>query len=187
VAHELSIPINKIGPELDTLSQLLVCHNARYPQMQMQDLYKLLHQAALGSEHAVHDEQAARDWLERELAEMGAGSDDPLLDPITVDGQILRVHLRPYLKAGKNPEILLQAFIQTANEWRGTLDTLKEHAAAVLELAHSESFQFSSLKFMDFFAKMESQDFPACHHSEIYKRLYRPAYRVVNRQYLEEI
>ena len=37
-----------------------------------------------------------------------------------------------------------------------------------------------------FYAKMEAQDLPAVHHSEVYKRLYRPAYRVIARQYMEE-
>jgi len=100
--------------------RILENHFLRYPQMQIADLYKLLHQAALGSEHAVRDERVARDWLEDELVEMGDGPDDPLMDPLTPDGQILRVHLRPYRRAGKKSEMLLKAFIQTANEWRST-------------------------------------------------------------------
>jgi len=171
---------------LDTLSKILTRHLARTPAMQVQDVYKLLHQAALGSEHAVRDEQAARDWLERELAEMGAGPDDPLLDPLSPDGQILRVHLRPHIAAGKDPEILLQAFIRTANEWRGSLETLKEYAVAAVKLADEGFLLFSGEAMRSFFATMEAQGFPAVHHSELYTRLYRPAYRVVARQFLEE-
>ena len=165
---------------------MIKAHLLRYPQMQMADLYKLLHQAALGSEHAVRDEQAARDWLERELAEMGDGPDDPLMDPLPPDGQILRVHLRPYLRAGKNPETLLRAFIQTANEWRGSPEKLKEYGAAAARLAQAGTGSIRQEEIEAFFAKMEEQDFPAVHHSEIYERLYRPAYRVVAKRFLEE-
>jgi hypothetical protein len=163
--------------------------------MQAADLYKLLHQAALGSEHAVRDEQVARDWLEHELAGMGDGPDDPLMDPLSPDGQILRVHLRPYLRAEKDPEILLQAFIRTANEWRGsppragtgtTTEKLKEYGAAARRLAQAGSGSIRREEIEAFFAKMEEQGFPAVHHSEVYKRLYRPAYRVIARQFLEE-
>ncbi|MCX6033770.1 MAG: hypothetical protein NTV38_02150 [Chloroflexi bacterium] len=184
--------------------RILENHLLRYPQMQIADLYKLLHQAALGSEHAVRDEQAARDWLESELVEMGDGPDDPLIDPLSPDGQILRVHLRPYYQAGKKSEMLLQAFIQTANEWRSTpprapsgdrdylavtgttTEKLKEYFREARQLADEGLMPFSGETVRLFFTKMEEQDFPALHHSKFYKCLYRPAYRVVAKQFLEE-
>jgi hypothetical protein len=168
------------------IHQILAAHLARYPQIQMADLYKLLHQAALGSEHAVSVEQEARKWLDRELAEMEAGSDDPLLDPISPDRQILRVHLRPYIHAGKDPEILLCAFIRTANEWHGSLKKLRDYGTTAMQMMKQFAGQFSPEEIETYFEKMESQGFPAMHHSEVYKRLYRPAYRVVARQYLED-
>ena len=153
--------------ELKTLNQILTSHFIRTPAMQVQDVYKLLHQSALGSEHAVRDEQAARDWLERELDGMGDGPEDPLLDPISPDGQILRLHLRPYLRAGKDPEALLRAFIRSATEWRGSPDKLKAYGAGVRRLAQAGTGSIRPAEFEAFFAKMEEQDFPAVHHSEI--------------------
>jgi hypothetical protein len=175
-----------MGVEVDYQQSLLTSHLARYPSMQVQDLYKLLHQAALGSEHAVRDERAARGWLERELAEMGAGPDDPLLDPISPDGQIVRIHLRPYVQAGKDPEALLKAFIRTANEWKGTPGLLKEYASAAAGMMQSIASQFLVEEIESFFATMEAQGFPAVHHSGVFASLYRPAYRVIARQFLEE-
>jgi len=35
--------------------QILTDHLARYPLMRVEDIYKLVHQASLGSEHAVSD------------------------------------------------------------------------------------------------------------------------------------
>jgi hypothetical protein len=168
------------------LQGILQDHAARYPAMQVQDLYKLLHQAAMGSEHAVHDEQAAHEWLVREMAEMGSGPDEPLLDPLFADGQFLRIHLRSYLRAGKNPEKLLQAFIHTANDWHGSTENLKEYAAAAAQQAQAGIGSIRREEIEAFFVKMEAQGFPAVHHSEVYLRLYRPAYRVVARQFLEE-
>ena len=77
------------------MNKILQDHLARYPKMQARDVYKLLHQAAMGSEHAVTDIASARAWLERELAEIGPGPAEPLVDPISPDGQIARIHLRP--------------------------------------------------------------------------------------------
>jgi hypothetical protein len=170
-----------------SMDKILRDHLRRYPLMQAADLYKLLHQAALGSEHAVHDEQAARDWLEHELAEMGEGPNEPLLDPISPDGQILRVHLHPYLRAGKDVETLLRAFVRTASEWSGSPEKLKEYGAAAARLAQMGTGSIRREEIEAFFSKMEQQGFPAVHHSTKYERLYRPAYRVVARQFLEDI
>jgi hypothetical protein len=175
----------KLDFDLETLKNILICHLTRTPAMQVQDVYKLLHQAGLGSEHAAHDEQAARDWLEREITEMGVGPDDPLMDPVSPDGCIMRVHLRPYIATGEDPQVLLKAFIRTTNEWRGSKKTLKTYGQSACQFADEGLLPFSGKSLQSIFAEMEEQQFPAVHHSEVYKRLYRPAYRVVARLYLE--
>ncbi len=165
---------------------IVVSHFTRTPSMQVQDVYKLLHQAAMGSEHAISDEQAAREWLEQEMKEMGDGPDDPLLDPISPDGQILRVHLRSFLSAGKNPQALLKAFIRTGNEWHGSLGKLEDYGNTVIQLAWSGAISIPPGETECFLSKMQADGYPAVHHSSDYQRLYRPAYRVVARQFLED-
>ena len=98
------------------IEKVLQDHISRYPALQIQDLYKLLHQAAMGSEHAVSDRGSVERWMTRELLEMGTGTAEPLIDPISDNGEIVRVHLRPYMSAGQDPVKLLDAFIRTANE-----------------------------------------------------------------------
>lgn len=171
--------------EVASLQHVLTSHFLRMPAMQVQDVYKLLHQAALGSEHAVQDEQQASNRLEQELAEMGLGPEDPLIDPLPPDGNILRVHLRPFRQAGGEAGELLRAFIRTANEWHGSVDTLKEFGAQAVEMTRAGSAPVNSEEIRIFFGMMEEQGFPAVHHSAVYQRLYSPAYRVVARQYLE--
>ena len=100
--------------------RLLRRHLARYPEMQLPDFYKLVHQASMGSEHAVTDERRARSCLEQELARIGEGPEEPMLDPIRPDGAVLRVHLRPYLASGADPDRLLEAFVRTAGEVAGS-------------------------------------------------------------------
>ena len=121
------------------MGSLLDSHFYRYPLMQVQDLYKLLHQAALGSEHAVLDETGAQKWLESELATMGDGPDEPLLDPISPDGSIARLHLRPCLVAGVDPQAILAAFLGTARAWHGSLETLRDYGRLAVLFAEQET------------------------------------------------
>jgi hypothetical protein len=175
------------GDYLENLGKILARHFAHTPAMQLQDLYKLLHQAALGSTHAVRDERVARDSLERELACMGAGPVDPLIDTISPEGEILRIHLRPFMKLGKDPKKLLQAFVQTANHWQGSHERLKEYGLKAAQLAKVGSIPMQVEAVQSYFENMQAQGYPAMHHSETYQHLYHPAYRVVAKQYLEEI
>jgi hypothetical protein len=156
----------------------------RYPHWQIEDLYKLLHQAALGSEHAVQDEVGVREWMRRELIEMGTGPADPEIDPISHNGRIARVHLRPYVAAGKDLQQLLLAFIQTANAFKGSVDTLSSYWQQAEDLAVAGQLPFKPEDLQILFNKMKAQGFPAMHHSAAYESQYHPAYRVVCIDYL---
>lgn len=153
---------------------ILVSHFARYPVMQLADLYKLIHQAAMGSEHAIRAEDSAREWLTRELAEMGTGPAEPLTDLLSAQTGIVRVHVRPYLASGGDLGRLLEAFIRTANEFQGDSQTLEQYWRIATGLG-----RFPVAEMDAFLLARRAQGYPAVHHSPEYRHLYRPAYRVV--------
>ena len=142
--------------------------------MQIQDVYKLLHQAAMGSEHAISDPESARGWFSSELAGIGDGPPEPMIDPISADGGIVRIHLRPFIEAGHDPDLLLEAFIRTAGEYRGNVRLLEGYWQTAVALD-----KFPAIKMDDFIRTMKARNYSAVHHSTEYGKLYRPAYRVV--------
>jgi hypothetical protein len=111
----------------------------------------------------------------RELSEMGDGVPDPLIDPISHNGEIVRVHLRPYVAAGHDPLLLLDAFIRTANEHHGNFQVLEQYWQDAVAMDH-----FPASELNEFFQDLKNKTFPAVHHSAEYERLYQPAYRVVS-------
>jgi len=147
--------------------------------MQIQDVYKLMYQAAMGSGHAVPDSEFVWAWLDRELREMGAGPDEPLLDPISENGEIVRVHLRPYLASGGSVDKLLEAFVHTANDFVGKIDTLETN----WDNAIRNGF-WPAPVMEEFITAMKAQGYPAVHHSDHFRKSYKPAYRVVLQKYL---
>ncbi len=156
---------------------ILRSHLTRYPAMQIQDVYKLIHQAALGSEHAAPDPESARKWIEREIADMGDGQNEPLVDPISPDGEIVRVHLRPYVLRGGSIAELVEAFIRTANEYRGEITLLESYWAAAVGLGH-----FPAAEMDEFIQPLKAENYPAVHHSAEYRNAYHPCYRVVSQK-----
>jgi hypothetical protein len=163
---------------------ILVDHASRYPLWCVDDLYKLIHQSAMGSEHALTEEGRAQERLIRELEEMGQGPDEPLLDPISPDGLVLRVHLRPLVRRGLDPELLLNAFVRTAQEFHGSQRLLEARQEAAVRLARQGMLDLDVDEIFTFFSRMRANGFPAVHHSRAYQEHYRPAYRVIALAYL---
>lgn len=170
--------------EEETLRRILAQHAARYPRLQVQDLYKLLYQAVWGSEHAVGDAGEACTRLEREAAALGEGPVEPVIEPISPDGHIVRVNLRPYLAGGGALPALLEAFLRTARSRRGSAEQFGQYWACAERMAWEGALNLAREELQEFFLEMAARGFPAVHHSEEYRRAYRPAYRVVAGEYL---
>jgi hypothetical protein len=170
--------------EETAFQQILARQVSRYPRLEIQDLYKLTYQAAMGAEHAVPDVAAAQDWLERELSQLGAGPQEPVVDTISPDGHMARLHLRPYVAAGGDPSALLTAFVRTANEHRGTREQLRRYWSYAVHLAAMGGLPFNQTDLLSFWADVEAKGFPIVHHSAGYRAAYKPAYRVIRREFL---
>jgi hypothetical protein len=163
---------------------IVVDHYFRYPRMQVEDLYKLAHQAAMGSEHAVIDIQSARQWLSNELEKLPLTSAEPLIDLISPDRNIARVHLKPFFESGGDPENLLQAFLRTANEFHGSMDLLRVYWKDIKVLAQLGEIPVPPDSLEAFIGRMEAAKYPAVHHSAQYQQAYHPNYRVVAYKFL---
>jgi len=153
--------------------------------MQVQDLYKFIHQAAMGSEHAVPDTAMARKWLERELAGLAdIPTREPLSEPLSPDSQLVRINLRSYINSGGDPEALMAAFIRTADEYQGSIAALERYWSYAAAMVEESELPFALCELEIFFAEMQARHFPAVHHSELYRTTYHPAYRVVLHEFL---
>lgn len=149
----------------------------RYPAMELPDLYKVLHQATLGSEHAVSFGDA-RDWLEAELSSLGRGPDESVLEALGPEPRFARIHLRPYLALGGDLEALVEAFVATARTpgdpaaFRCALESVREATA------HGR-LPWSAEVVTRYLDAKTNAGYPAEHHSAAFIKAYRPAYRVV--------
>lgn len=168
------------------VSQLLSQHLARYPRMQLEDIYKLLHQAALGPEHALGDATAARKRLEAEATSLGEGGDDPARDVISPDGKLARIHLRPYIAGGGELGALGDAFVATAATWQPSREKLEKYCGCLGDLAATGALPFTAADVTAWFDRIAAEGYPAVHHSGPYAQSYRPAYRVVSIEFLDQ-
>jgi hypothetical protein len=170
------------------LMHTVICRNLQiYPEMLLEDVYKLIYQAALGCEHAVSDEVYAKSLLEQELQELQPSDPEALVESISPDGSIIRVHLRPYVQSGKDPLELFEAFLRTARDYQGSFELLKVYMQVVLGMAEAETIPYEERRVINFFKEIEQGGFPPVHHSKRYRELYRPAYRVIHPSFFPTI
>lgn len=177
------LPVLALGvqgdDEVDSFQKVVEYHLGHYSHMEPQDLYKLAFQAAMGSEHAVASREAARQWLERELSGLPAGPPEPLIEPLSPDGALVRINLRTLIERGGEVDLLLDGFVETAERFEGSEDRLRSYWSDIATMAEEGELAFELVQLQGFFSEMESQGFPPVHHSAEYRDHYHPAYRVV--------
>lgn len=165
------------------IGQLLGQHLQRYPRMVLADIYKLLHQAAMGPGHAIDDDARARAALREECARVsaapGVSPDDPAIDPISPDGRLARVHLRPWIAGGRDVDALAEALLRTARDVQPNPDKLAKFCGCLGDLAESGGIAFPRAEVEAFMDDLRARGYPALRHSQPYRDAYRPAYRVV--------
>lgn len=166
------------------ISQLLGAQLARHPDMRPADVYKLLHQAALGPAHAITQGDAETALLAEIAALPPAAQADPLFEVISPDGRLARVHLRPYLAAGHDPVALARAFAATAAGYEGSVERLARFCGCLGDLADAGGLPFPRAEVEAFMNARRDENWPAVRHSESYRAAHAPAYRVVDLQCL---
>jgi hypothetical protein len=155
-----------------------------YPFMEKEDLYKLLFQSFMGPGHAVNNIFSVVQWMNDEIQNMVDYNDTSTYEDLDPSNGMVRVNLRPFLKSGGSKEKLLNAFIMTANSFKGSRDNLIDGIKESIELSNGGLLPFDTAELRDFFTDLENRGFPAIHHSEKYRLNHKPAYRVIQKKYL---
>ena len=154
-------------------------HLQRHPDMQVEDIYKLVYQAAMGNDHSVTDTAAARFNLLMEFDEVLADSSEPLVEPLSPDGRIVRINLRPYKAGQGDVNLLYFAMIRSSHFLRPSSERLDTWLDEIVEESEYGTIPVDKGTLKTYFAQKRADGFPAVEHSETYETLYAPSYRVV--------
>ncbi|MBO4811952.1 MAG: hypothetical protein J5552_10400 [Prevotella sp.] len=169
-----------------------------YPKSHVLDLYKSCFQDYMGAEHLVSDRERVKAYLDEELATTDT-SDllEWLYEPCGIKGQYVRVSLRAVKEGLLTEDMLLDAFIRSANmkrpsvkswsrKWHkiiGTIDKMRP--------AHRDALLAKNLNLPDydrekqFIDSLLSVGKYAISHSSDYREAYHPHYRIVERHIFE--
>ncbi len=159
---------------------LLIKHYQAYPDLQIGDIFKFLHQSTFGCEHMVSSLDGAIDYIKKEYEALAVHGESPV-EPL--DGDYCRVHLS-YLNKGLRAETLGKLFFESAKENMGKESELEEKLCTVRGLIYDNTLPLSLDEFESELKKWSADGYPALHHSEKFRECYHPAYRVISNRYV---
>ncbi len=156
----------------------------KQPETRIEDAYKWLYHATHGGEHAVTNDSGPRRWMEREWGGLSAPfKHEPEVQPLSPDGRIVRINLRPYKARGGDSEMLLAIFVESARQFRSDKqEFVREWTTLGSTLKSKRHGHLTWEQWIRLDRTMKPLSYPAIHHSEAYERAYKPAYRVILRQ-----
>jgi hypothetical protein len=155
-------------------------HVSRYPKLEIEDIFKYLFQSSFGCEHLVQSREHALSYIKREYEGL-SGKESPFTDPL--DGGYSRVHLS-WLNAGLSPETLTKLFCLSARVETDGRSMLLEKLETATQMVRDGELPFDANSFDSALALWKKNDFPAIHHSEIFRAEYHPSYRVIANEFV---
>ena len=158
----------------------LVEHYKSYPNLQAEDVFKYIFQSALGCEHLVSSYDVALAYIKREY-EMVSQTEEPHIDPL--DGEYSRVYLS-HLNNGLAPETFAKLFCLSAKVEVDGKNVLIQKVQVANELVKTGVLPIDRDEFEQKLATWQALEYPAVHHSNIFREKYHPAYRVLANRYV---
>lgn len=195
---------DKTGEEL---RKLLLAHKNRYPEMQVTDAVKLLYQGEFGGGHLIKNPLESLKRIQEEWGGMKPGrgrreeppcGPEPLYESETpceselpngsdllcepIGGGMCRMNLA-VLDQGLAPETLNRMFVKTAEGRSGDMAAFLQKLDLLVQWCREDDSLFPVETVMDYLEDYRKQGCPAVSHSETYRQLYQPAYRVTADSY----
>ena len=170
--------------------QSFVSHQLQtYPKTRLLDLYKSCFQDFMGAEHLVSDRQRVKAYLDEELNSVTLDKLMPwMYEPCGMDSSYYRVSIRAVKEGMISEDMLLDAFIRSANTpKRPSVDEWNERWHKMIGAI--DGMQLNLPKYdndRQFIDSVLSVGKYAISHSPEYREAYRPHYRIVERSIFKQ-
>ena len=160
-----------------------------YPELRLLDIYKSCFQDYMGAEHLVTDSERVKAYLDQELE---TTTQDELLpwyyEPCGIDSNYYRVSIRAIKENIISEEMLLDAFVRSANSVeRPSVESWRDRWHVIIgtiDQMHLDLPQYEKDKvFIDSILTVGKY---AISHSPEYREAYHPHYRIVIRRIFEK-
>ena len=151
-----------------------------YPKLQIHDLLKTLHQSVFGCGHFVTDNAYA--YLLKELDGI-VETNNSYIEAL--DGDFSRIYLSYVKDKFLTKDTLFKLFSLSSKKPCGNTTALEEKLNILIELTKSKQIPFSAEEVTKVIDNWKENDYCAMHHSDTYRTLYSPHYRVIHNDFIK--
>jgi len=176
------------------IKELIEYHQKIHPALGIQDVYKLIYQGIFGPEHLLSAD--AKSYLEKEFAALTdeSSTTEPLIENISTDGEVVRINLRQFKLKKLSLEKLWTVMLISEKELRSgnSAESFEKAWEEFGKLVLKKELNFDPAELEAFnkiitdARKLSNKGYPAVHHSEEYRQIYKPSYRVVKKSVFRE-
>jgi len=160
------------------VSNLIINHLKLRPEALSRDIYKLLYQGVFGVGHIISDHAWEVIVEEAGRIDLVDHVDDPLFEPVSPDGSMVRVNLRQYINMGGDLETLFSVMKESAKV-QGEQGVFLDYWGQFKGLVNEGKLEFDLSDIQGLDERIEQDGVKPMHHTEAYREAYYPAYRVV--------
>ena len=135
----------------------------------------------MGPLHIMHNREKAFSELKKEFKRIGQDNieDEKLLEPVSIDGKVVRVNLRPYKKEINDIELLFKAMVESAKNFIPDSEKLTNIWGEFKGFVQKDELPFNYKEVLAFENDLQSKEDFEISHSEIYRSKENPFYRVI--------
>ena len=167
---------------MENMQKILEKHSTIYPDMQPQDVVKLIYQSEFGGGHIISDEASSLENLKKEFLNVSYDEKTPICEDIGKD--VCRLNLSSFNSDSVLLSTINRIFVLSSVKKHGDIASFKEKLDTLRMLADLNIFLFSPHSLYEYLDEYEKAGYPVVSHSAIYRKKYRPAYRVILKKYM---
>ncbi len=167
---------------MDKLKQTVLEHIKKYPEMELQDILKMLFQNEFGPKHLAENEIECFKSLSTEINSIDYNENEELFEDIGCDA--LRLNLKA-IPVGTDLNYINKIIVNSASEFCGTNEKLVVKFGLLVVMAENQEIPFDIERVRDETNAFSKNGFKPISHSEVYKQNYSPSYRVISKKYKE--
>jgi len=171
--------INKTNHQWESL---IIMHMTQYPDMQVDDIYKMVYQGIMGPGHLGSNPGIILEYINREMSRIETSQQENLIENISPDSEYIRINLKRFKSEQLSPDTLAVIIVKSgcnAPEKLKHFITIWSH---VEELVEAGRLPIDKTDFQTFNRFVVENNYPVIHHSKKYLQQYSPAYRVVSKK-----
>lgn len=169
------------------LKELVLLHLQAYPSMEATDFYKLIFQSTMGPVHSLASIERAKQWFFQEWSQVSSVQETPFIEDISLQQSLFRVHFASCKKKRISPDRIFGLFIETSRTFSENYAFFETCMNEFAEITKHPTFSHVKNEFLTLWKQVQKEKTGIPSHSEVFRKVYQPHYRIVSGQHIADI